>query len=75
MVCVATGETFWLKRAPRIPPVENPNTGQKTLLPCYKKQDGKLYVDSRYRGLIKQFEKDEVSQYVDPRTLLVRESP
>jgi len=75
MVCVATGKTFWLERAPRIPPVANPETGQKTLLPCYQKADGKLYVDARYRGLIRQLQADGVNQFVDPDTLLVRAEP
>jgi hypothetical protein len=74
-VCVATGETFWLKRKPRIPPVANPDTGQRTLLPCHENEDGTISVSNRVRSVVEQLDKDGVSQYVDPKTLTVRAAP
>jgi hypothetical protein len=74
-VCVATGEIFWLERKPRTLPVENPNTGQKTLVPCHESEDGTLSVSRRNHGLIGQLDKDGVNQHVDPETLVVRPAP
>ena len=75
-VCVATGETFWLARGKyKILPVANPKSGRKTLVPCHERQDGKLQVNSRCRGLISRLERDAVSKLVDPETLLVRTIP
>jgi len=75
-VCVATGKTFWLERgAEKILPRKNPQTGQQTLLPCHEGEDGRLYVSSRCRSLVKELAKESVNQYVDPETLLVRSNP
>jgi hypothetical protein len=74
-VCVATGEMFWLERQPRVLPAENPETGQRTLVPCGPADDGSTHVSRRDRGLIEQFERDGVNKYVDSKTLVVRESP
>ena len=74
-VCVATGEIFWLERKPRTLPVENPETGQKTLVPCYENEDGGISVSRRNYGLIGQLDKDGVNQCVDPKTLIVRPAP
>lgn len=75
-VCVASGETFWVARGKsKILPLANPKSGAKTLLPCHKSDDGELYVSSRCRSLVKQLKEDGINQYVDPQTLLVRQSP
>lgn len=74
-VCVATGEIFWLDRQPRIFPFENPDTGEKTMLPCHEGEDGNIYVSSRCRKLVKEFEQNAVNKYVDPETLQVRTEP
>jgi len=74
-VCVATGEIFWLERKPRIPPAENPDTGQRTLVPCHENEDGTVSVSSRVRSVVKQLDDEGVNQYVDPETLVVRAAP
>ncbi len=74
-VCVATGELFWLKRKPRIPPVANPKTSEKTLLPCHENEDGSISVSSRVRSVVEQLDKDGINKCVDPKTLVVRASP
>lgn len=74
-VCVATGETFWLERKPRAFPAENPDTGQKTLLPCSEGEDGTISVSRRLRSEIERLEKDGVNKYIDPKTLTVRAAP
>jgi hypothetical protein len=74
-VCVATGETFWLKRKPRIPPVENPDTGQRTLVPCHENEDGTTSVSSRVRSVVTQLDREGVNKYVDPETLTIRATP
>lgn len=75
MVCVVTGKTFWVDRQPMALPLENPDTGEKTLLRCYEGEDGALYVDRSCRDLVKQLDEDKVNQYIDPRTLRVRSDP
>lgn len=74
-VCVATGETFWLERKPRILPVENPDTGQKTLVPCHEKEDGTISISTRIRSVVEQLEKDGINKYINPETLTVRAEP
>lgn len=71
-VCVSTGEVFNISRdkVPNILPAKNPKTGQMTLLPVSKHDDGKLYVGTRRREELKQL--GEVNHYVDPKTLEVR---
>jgi len=75
MVCVATGKTFWMERKPMVLPLDNPDTGEKTLLRCHEDDDGTLYVDRICRDLVKQLDEAEVNQYVDPKTLRVRSAP
>jgi hypothetical protein len=75
LVCVATGKTFWVDRRPMVLPLDNPETGEKTLLRCYEGEDGALYVDRSCRDLVKQLDEDKVNQYVDPKTLRVRSDP
>lgn len=75
-LCVATGETFWLARgACKILPGTNPRSGDKTLVPCHEREDGRLQVSSRCRGLIRRLERDAVNKLVDPDTLLARTAP
>jgi hypothetical protein len=75
-VCIATGETFWLARGTcKILPATNPKSGEKTLVPCHKREDGRLQVSSRCRGLIRRLERDAVNKLVDPETLLVGAIP
>lgn len=72
-VCVETGEVFTFDRGKtRIPPLENPKTGRRTLIACSKK-DGKLYVSSRDRVLLKELA--GLNKVIDPETLQVRTSP
>ena len=56
-VCVESGEFFELERKPRIPPVENPKTGLKTLVPCSRHADGSATVSNRMSSVIEQLEK------------------
>ncbi len=75
-VCVATGETFWLERGKsKILPLENPKSGERTLVPCHQSDDGKLYVSGRCRSLIRRLKEEGIDHYVDPETLLVLEAP
>ena len=74
-VCVATGETFWLDRKPRTIPVENPDTGQMTLVPCHENEDGTLSVSNRVRSVVEQLEKDGINKYINPQSLTVRAAP
>jgi hypothetical protein len=72
-VCVETGETFTFPRAKaRIPPLENPKTGRRTLLACYER-DGKLFVRSRERALLGQL--GTLNKVVDTETLQVTLPP
>ena len=73
LVCAATGKTFRMDRDELIMiPMRNPDTGERTLLPCHEEEGG-LYVNSRYRGALDQL--GENNRYVDPETLAVRTSP
>jgi hypothetical protein len=71
-VCVATGETFSLNLDQiAMIPAENPNTGERTLLPCSRSEDGVLRVGARYQpSLVNDLK--EVNKYVDPMSLEVR---
>ncbi len=72
LVCVATGETYRMTREELIAiPMKNPHTGERTLLPCHKR-DGVLYVNSRYAPALAELEGK--NRYVDPQTLAVRNS-
>lgn len=73
LVCVATGEVYAMSRDELIMiPAKNPDTNQRTLLPCHEK-DGKLYVNERYRAALERL--GDQNHYVDPETLAVRTSP
>lgn len=67
-VCVSTGKVFELPRGTtRIMPFRNPETGQDTLFPCAKREDGKFYVSGRYREGIGRM--GELNRRIDPKTL------
>ncbi len=71
-VCVATGDTFTLDREDVVMiPAKNPNTDELTLLPATR-EDGELRVHARYRGSLQRLR--EKNEYVDPETLVVRQS-
>ncbi len=74
-ICVKTGKTFWFKRSPTVLPRENPETHEKTLVPCHQTEDGQLVIDPRQRAVIQQLEKNGLNKYVDPETLVVRKNP
>ena len=72
-VCIETGETFAFARGKtRVPPLENPKTGRRTLLACYER-DGKLFVRGRGRALIAEL--GELNRLVDTETLQVNLPP
>jgi hypothetical protein len=74
-VCVATGEIFNLDLDKvAIIPAPNPNTGERTLLPCSKGDDGVMRVSERYRQALSGELKDK-DKYVDPYNLEVLSSP
>jgi hypothetical protein len=69
-VCVATGRTYNLDRDEvKWIPHENPDTGEETLLPGLKKEDG-MYLDPYYRAALKRL--GDANKCVDPETLKVR---
>jgi|GEM_PF-2784800 len=74
-ICVSTGKIYWLKRKARTFPVENPDTGQLTLIPCYESEDGVLKVAHRRGYVLDQLDKEGLNQYVDTETLVVRVAP
>jgi len=74
-VCVATGKTFWLPRQPRIFPFPNPDTGEKTLLPCSEDEDGEVHISNQCRELVQELHQAGVNKYIDPQTLRVRKEP
>ena len=77
-VCVATGEFYDLARddVPSILPAKNPDTGEATLLPVVKDEDGTLHLNERYAyGLIDGPQLAEVNRYVDPQTFEILELP
>lgn len=70
-VCVTSGKVFYLPRGEtRIMPFKNPETGQETLFPCVKQDDGKFYVSSRYREGIGRM--GDANKAIDPKTLEVK---
>jgi hypothetical protein len=73
-VCVATGKTYWMSRDDLLRiPAQNPDTGQRTLLPCVER-DGGLFVISRYRDALEGDSLKELNRYVDSETLQVKDS-
>ena len=70
LVCVATGRQFEIDRD-RIGtvPAKNPDTGERTLLPCEAKENGQIVLVARYRSLLEQLK--EKNEHVDPATLVV----
>lgn len=54
-VDVSSGKVFRFARAnvPSILPGENPDTKQKTLVPIYKRDDGKYYVSDRVMDVVR----------------------
>ena len=73
-VCVETGETFWIERAPHELPLENPETKRRTLIPCYEREDGTLAVSKRVSGILEDLKEQGLLKYVDQNTLSVKES-
>lgn len=70
-VCVATGEMFRIDREKvTIIPAQNPKSGEFTLLPCVRREDG-VYVDQHYAPSIKRFA--ETNKHVDAKTLRVQD--
>lgn len=70
-VCAASGRTFDLDRNTiAMIPAKNPKTGERTLLPCYREEDGVLRVSPRYREQL--LELGETNQYVDVESLAVQ---
>jgi hypothetical protein len=69
-VCVATGKTYAISRdkIKRVP-LDNPDTGERTLLPCVDR-GGKLFVSERYRDSLENL--GEKNHYVDPESLAVQ---
>ncbi|MCB9849106.1 MAG: hypothetical protein H6817_00205 [Phycisphaerales bacterium] len=75
MVCVATGEVFTLDvDEVGMVPARNPKTGERTLVPCVRDDDGTLHVAERYAGALTG-ELAEVNRVVDVDTLRVRSGP
>ena len=71
-ICVRTGETYDLDIADvGIIPAKNPDTGQRTLLPCDWDDKGKLRVDGHYRAVL-EGRLAGINHWVDPQTLLIR---
>jgi hypothetical protein len=70
-VCVETGKIFWLPREPRLPPVENPDSKKRTLVPCYEREDGKLAVSERMSSVLKDLSDQGLNKFVDLKTFEV----
>ncbi len=69
--CVVTGDVFWIDPMKTTTcPMPNPKTGERTLLPYERKEDGKLYIRERYTRLVNYLK--EVNKYVDPETFECR---
>lgn len=75
-VCVSTGKTYTIARSSfRMLPVENPDTGQATLVPCIRRGPD-LYVDAHYREIVEALEQEELNHYVDLQDeLRVKQAP
>ncbi len=69
-MCVATGDfvDFGYDEITMVP-MRNPQTGDRTMLPCIER-DGQMFVDSHYRRTLDRIK--ELNAYVDPETLAVR---
>ncbi len=77
-ICVASGEVFALAQndLPLVFPARNPKTGQDTLIPAEKREDGRFVAMSRYaRGLLREKELARLNRYVDPNTLELLSQP
>ena len=74
-VCVATGEIVVLTpdEAGMIP-ARNRRTGERTLVPCVRNEDGTYRIAESYQRLIEGRLKD-VNRFVDPATMQVRPGP
>ncbi len=71
-VCVETGKIYWFKRGRTfILPVENPDTGRRTLVPAEEK-DGQWYASRRHAAAVAELTKQGLNKVVDPKTLRVR---
>lgn len=72
-VCVATGKVFSIPNEGRVRefPLENPETRERTLLPCSKHEDGSYYISSRWRDAVRQL--GDANKTVDPETLKVND--
>ena len=71
-ICVRTGVRFNLVIADvAIIPAANPETGQRTLLPCAWDDERRLCVDEHYRAVL-DGRLAGVNHWVDPVTLRVR---
>ena len=74
-VCIATGEMFTLDMDDvAIIPAANPKTGERTLLPCSRGDDGVMRVGEQFRASLAGKLKD-AAKYVDPYNLEVLSSP
>lgn len=71
LVCVSTGEEFWMARdqVTQIPML-HPRTKEETLLPCSPGTDGALHIDDHYRAALESV--GDKNKVVDPQTLLVK---
>ena len=71
-VCVETGKIFELSLDDvAMIPAPNPDTGQRTLLPCSMGDDGKYHVGEQFRGSLTGSLAD-VNQFVDVQSLEVK---
>lgn len=75
-VCVETGKTYWLERGEaRVLPGKNPDTGEKTLLPCFEADDGTVRVRPACRQLIQQLNEQGKNKFVDGESLAILDNP
>lgn len=73
-ICVRTGDRFNLDISEvGIIPAANPETAQRTLLPCAWNDEGRLSIDEHYRAVL-DGRLAGVNHWVDPTTLCVRSS-
>lgn len=74
LLCVATGQTFWMSRE-RVDeiPLANPRTGEKTLIPCIIKEDSTVEIREHYHGAIELVA--DKNKWVDPQSFAVRPPP
>ncbi len=71
LVCVATGKVYSFNRdqVSTVLPARNPDTGERTLLPCYE-ENGVLHVAPRYSYALTEL--GDKNRYVDTETLVVQ---